>query len=46
MKKYMIPKVVIKALNNRDIVTLSGRGENELPLQPVGENSKNGLESL
>lgn len=46
MKKYTMPKVVIKALSSGDIVTLSGfnPGENETPLQPIGSSS--GLTSV
>lgn len=49
MKKYTMPKVVIKTLSKTDIIATSGEftpGDNELPLQPVGGNIQNGLESL
>lgn len=49
MKKYTMPKAEITALSKADIITASGDfspSENELPMQPVGSISKNGLESF
>ncbi|MGN1053408.1 MAG: hypothetical protein ACI4SH_08495 [Candidatus Scatosoma sp.] len=49
MKKYTMPKVVIKTLSKTDIIATSGEFtpvENELPWQPVGGGAQNGLTSL